>query len=438
MADGGRRASLPRRDTGPFSMLGVTWTDASARVGGTVEVRTRSAESGTWSAWLRLDADSGRGENGAARGGTEPVWVGPSDGVEARLRAADGATSDRLPSGLRLDMIDPGSGRATAMEPAAFAVEETPAPADATEPTGGQTSATGPRAAEADPEEPGAEGATREPGPGVSAGPSGAPVPSAPPRGTPVPSASGSPSPTAAVRVPPGPPSGVPRPPITSRAGWGADESISPEEPGYLPGGRIRAVVVHHTAESNAYTCEQAPAVVRGIYAYHVQQLGWKDIGYNFLVDKCGTVYEGRKGGVDRPVLGAHAYGFNSETTGISVLGAYTDAAPSQAAMASVAQVVAWKLGRYGVDPAGTATLTAGASGRSYAGRTWASGARLSFPAVHGHRDGYNTRCPGDALYDRLATIRSWAAGPVAGLASGPSRAQGWAVRPTTPGPASR
>ncbi|MFG3354478.1 N-acetylmuramoyl-L-alanine amidase [Streptomyces sp. NPDC048001] len=403
-------------------MLGVTWTDAAARLGGTVEVRTRSAESGTWSAWLRLDGDSGQGDSGAARGGTEPAWVGPSDGVEARLRAADGATSDRLPAGLRLAMIDPGTGRAAAMEPAAFAVEESPAPAEATgpsEPAGGQTASTGPGGAEADPEEPGAEGTPGEPESGVSAAPSGTPVPSATPSGTPAPSVtvSGSPSPTPTVSVPPGPPSGVPQPPITSRADWGADESISPEEPGYLPGGRIKAVVVHHTAESNGYTCEQAPAVVRGIYAYHVQQLGWKDIGYNFLVDKCGTVYEGRKGGVDRPVLGAHAYGFNSETTGISVLGAYTDTAPSQAAMASVAQVAAWKLGQYGVDPAGTTTLTAGASGRSHAGRTWESGARLTFPAVHGHRDGYNTQCPGDAFYGRLGTVRSWAAGPVTGLA---------------------
>lgn len=173
---------------------------------------------------------------------------------------------------------------------------------------------------------------------------------------------------------------------------------------------------MHHTAESNTYTCEQGPAVVRGIYAYHVQQLGWKDIGYNFPVDKCGTVYEGRKGGVDRPVMGAHAYGFNAETTGISVLGTYTDTAPPQAAMVSVARVAAWKLGQYGVDPTGTTTLTAGDSGRSYTGKTWAKGAQLSFPTIHGHRDGYNTQCPGDAFYNQLSTIRSWAGGPVTGL----------------------
>ncbi|MEU3445978.1 peptidoglycan recognition protein [Streptomyces thermolilacinus] len=412
-APDGRSAALKEEGTKPFSMLGVTWTDPSARVAGTVEVRTRAVGSGRWSSWLRLDGDSGQGESGADRGGTEPAWVGPSDGVEVRMRTG-GTTSDRLPDGLRLDMVDPKTGSVLGMVPAAYALEETPEPTP-TEST--------PAPAESEPEPtvsatPTDEEPTTPPPvepptepPATSADP--APTTSAPS----TPPASPSPTPSPTVTGPPAPPSTMPRPPITSRAGWGADESISPEAPGYLPGGKIKAVVVHHTAESNSYTCEQAPAVVRGIYAYHVKQLGWKDIGYNFLVDKCGTVYEGRKGGVDRPVQGAHAYGFNAETTGISVLGTYTDAAPSQAAMVSVARVAAWKLGQYGVDPAGTTTLTAGDAGRSYYGKTWSKGAQVSFPVIHGHRDGYNTQCPGNAFYDKLPTIRSWAAGPPSGLA---------------------
>ncbi|UUS33639.1 MULTISPECIES: N-acetylmuramoyl-L-alanine amidase [Streptomyces] len=396
-------------------MLGVTWTEPSARVAGTVEVRTREAGSGRWSSWLRLDGDSGQGEDGAARGGTEPAWVGPSDGVEVRLRAG-GTVSDRLPAGLRLDMVDPKTGTASAMAPAAFAVEETaePTPAESTP---------GPVESEPGPDPVVSVTPTEEPvtTPPVSEPPTGEPTTSAPPSPTAsvpsTPPASPSPSTSTTVSVPPAPPSTVPRPPITPRASWGADESISPEAPGYLPGGKVKAVVVHHTAESNTYTCEQAPAVVRGIYAYHVKQLGWKDLGYNFLVDKCGTVYEGRKGGVDQPVQGAHAYGFNAETTGISVLGTYTDTVPSQAAMTSVARIAAWKLGQYGVDPVGTTTLTAGDGGRSYYGRTWTKGAQVSFPVIHGHRDGYNTQCPGDAFYGQLPTLRSWAAGPVAGLA---------------------
>ncbi|PNG22758.1 N-acetylmuramoyl-L-alanine amidase [Streptomyces cahuitamycinicus] len=406
-ADGDRSASLPQRDTKPFSLLGVTWTDPSARVMGTVEVRTRSAESGKWSGWLQLDSDSGPGESGAARGGTEPAWVGASDGVEVRTRSGAG-TSTGLPAGLRLDMVDPGSGRLTGIEPAAFAVEESTQPNPSEAPSDSVELSQSPSAPETHPSsETSTEPATSEP-PASSESPSDSPSLSDSPSVTV--------SPTPTVSVPPAPASTAPQPPITPRADWGADESISPEQPDYLPGGKIKAVVVHHTAESNSYTCDQAPAVVRGIYAYHVKQLGWKDLGYNFLVDKCGTVYEGRKGGVDRPVMGAHAYGFNSETTGISVLGTYTDAAPSQAAMLSVARIAAWKLGQYGADPAGTTTLTAGASGRNYFGKTWTKGAQLSFPTIHAHRDSYNTQCPGGAFYAQLGTLRSWTAGPVAGL----------------------
>ncbi|MFE4612047.1 N-acetylmuramoyl-L-alanine amidase [Streptomyces niveus] len=391
-------------------MLGVTWADPGAHIAGTVEARTRAGNSGQWSAWLRLDGDSGQGESRAVRGGTEPAWVGPSNAVEVRVRSGAG-TSARLPVGLRLDMVDPGTGKVTGMDPAAFSVAE---------------------GAESD--EPTPAGSVPEPEPGDSVSPTPSPddtvsePPPAPPpvdesptesptSGTPSPSAPVSVSPTPTVSLPPAPPSTAAKPPVIDRAGWGADESISPEEPGYLPDGKIKAVVVHHTAESNSYTCEQGPAVVRGIYAYHVQQLGWKDMGYNFIIDKCGMIYEGRKGGVDLPVMGAHAYGFNAETTGISVLGTYTDVAPPQAAMVSVARVAAWKLGQYGVSPTGTTTLTAGDSGRSFTGKTWSKGAGLSLPTIHGHRDGYNTQCPGDAFYNQLSTIRSWAGGPVAGLA---------------------
>jgi uncharacterized protein with LGFP repeats len=410
VAADGASARLAQRDTAPFSMLGVTWAEPSARVTGSIEVRTRSAGDGTWSRWLRLDGDEGMGEPGAARGGTEPAWVGPSDGVEVRVA---GRPAERLPQGLRLDMVDPGTGTTAQLEPAAFAVEGTESPAA---PAPSSPAATGSPSAEPSATVSGTPEQTVSPSPTGPA--TSAPVTTPPVSASPTASAPGSPTPTPTVTATvPAPPSTAPRPPIVSRAGWGADESMSPEEPGYLPGGRIKAVVVHHTAASNDYTCADAPAVVRGLYAYHVQTQGWKDIGYNFLVDKCGTVYEGRKGGVDRPVMGAHAYGFNSETTGISVLGTYTGAAPSREAMTSVARVAAWKLGQYGVDPTGTATLTAGADGTSYFRKSWTAGTKMTLPAIHGHRDGYNTQCPGDAFYAQLPTVRAWAGGPVTGLA---------------------
>jgi N-acetylmuramoyl-L-alanine amidase len=105
-------------------------------------------------------------------------------------------------------------------------------------------------------------------------------------------------------------------PVIVPRAGWGADESIVRSPPRYA--GAVRFAIVHHTAGSNTYTQADAPAVVRGIELYHVQANGWNDIGYNLLVDRFGTVYEGRAGGVDKNVVGAHALGFNTGSVGIA------------------------------------------------------------------------------------------------------------------------
>ncbi|WP_343243088.1 N-acetylmuramoyl-L-alanine amidase [Streptomyces sp. SID12501] len=361
IAADGDSATLAKRDTKPFSLLGVTWSDPSAGMAGKVEVRTRAAGTDTWSSWLELGTDSGPGEEGATRAGTEPAWVGASDGVEVRV---DGKESAELPEGLRVDMIDPGTGAVSDLEPVGFA----------------------------------ADGGTESPG-------------TSPVR-TPTATATA----TSAQALPAAPLSTAARPPITSRAGWGADESISPEEPNYLANG-IKAVVVHHTAGTNDYTCDQSPAMIRAIHTYHVKSNGWRDIGYNFLVDKCGTIFEGRKGGVDKAVLGAHAYGFNTQTTGISVLGNYKLVEPPTAVLTSVARLAAWKLGQYGVDPAGTTTLTAGASGTSeYNTRTWKTGDRLSFPTIHGHGDGYATECPGIKLHAQLAVIRGYAAGPVTGL----------------------
>ncbi|MFD3619193.1 N-acetylmuramoyl-L-alanine amidase, partial [Streptomyces sp. NPDC058676] len=126
-AERGTRAALKQQDTKPFSMLGITWSDPSARVTGSIEARTRATDGGQWSKWLRLDGDSGQDESTARRGGTEPAWVGPSDGVEVRV-TADGRTSDKLPAGLRLDMIDPGETAKGGMEPAAFAADPTEDP----------------------------------------------------------------------------------------------------------------------------------------------------------------------------------------------------------------------------------------------------------------------------------------------------------------------
>ncbi|MFF2412502.1 N-acetylmuramoyl-L-alanine amidase [Streptomyces sp. NPDC058092] len=413
VAGDGTSASLGKRDTAPFSMLGITWTDPAAKVTGAVEVRTRSAANGNWTSWLPLETDvDGRTETGRSgvRGTTEPRWVGPSNGVEVRVNAG-GKVSAKLPAGLRLDTVDPGRSNTLNADPAAFAADIPAADDPSATPSADATdSATPEPPAPSDSTEPPAEATPSEPA---------SPTPSEPATQEPTPPASQSPSPSASPSpsetLPPAPPSTVPKPPITSRAGWGADESISPEAPEYLD--TIKAVFVHHTAGSNTYSCADSAAIVRSLYAFHVKANGWKDLGYNFVVDKCGTVFEGRKGGVDRPVLGAHTYGFNRESTGIAVIGTYTDAAAPSAVTTSVARIAAWKLGQYKGDPAGTTMLTAGADGSNGFRKTFTAGTKYQFNQISGHRDGFNTECPGTKLYGQLPAIRSLAAGPVTGLA---------------------
>ncbi|MFD5323893.1 N-acetylmuramoyl-L-alanine amidase [Streptomyces sp. NPDC127092] len=238
----------------------------------------------------------------------------------------------------------------------------------------------------------------------------------------------------------PGPASTAPQPKIVTRAEWGADESLNNEGPVYLPGGKIKAAFVHHTPDIT-YDCADSDAVVRSLHVYHVKTNGWRDLGYNFLVDKCGKIFEGRQGGIDQPVLGAHTYGWNSESTSVAILGDHTAASSpaSDAALASASKVIAYKLGQYGVNPAGKATLTAGATQSNYFRQSFTQGQTYEFDAVSGHRNGFNTQCPGDGLYPQLSTVRSYATGSVSGL--GISSVGGGATRAgtgyETPGPVS-
>jgi hypothetical protein len=183
-------------------------------------------------------------------------------------------------------------------------------------------------------------------------------------------------------------------PPIVLRSGWGANESIRRGPPVYAPA--VRFAVVHHTAGRNDYTRAEAPAVVKAIQLYHVQGNRWNDIGYNFLVDRFGTIYEGRYGGVDRNVVGAHALGFNTGSVGVAVLGTYTRSAPSQAAQDAVTGLLAWRLDLAHVDPTGIVPYVSGGSER------FPLGTPTLLAAVSGHRDTGRTACPGDAFHGRL------------------------------------
>ncbi|WP_079053776.1 peptidoglycan recognition protein family protein [Streptomyces graminilatus] len=194
------------------------------------------------------------------------------------------------------------------------------------------------------------------------------------------------------------------KPRIVPRTAWIADAEMSQPPPRYDD--RVVAVFIHHTDSPNGYDCADAPRILRYLYAGQVGSRDWDDIGYNFVVDRCGTIYEGRKGGVDRPVTGAHTQGFNHRTAGIAALGTFTAGVPVPQAMTdAIAALAAWKLGLSDTDPRGTARLVSSNSLSRFR-----SGTTVTLPALAGHNAGYMTSCPGAALTARLPAIREAAA----------------------------
>ncbi|MCH5673784.1 peptidoglycan recognition protein family protein [Streptomyces gilvus] len=359
---------LTREHVRHFSLLGVVWDDPGTPLHGRVQVRTRSTRDGAWSGWRNLEthnddaADPGAAERAShrVRGATPPLWVGDSDGVEVRVRAESGhrtggtahgaragTAAGPLPSGLRLELVDPGA----------------PPPARAARPGATEIPALTKAATEDE----------LRTLPGVELTP----------------------------RQRANPHIG-PRPRIITRRGWGADEKL--RERGFVYTKKVKAAFVHHTASGNGYKCSQAASVIRGIHRYHVRSMRWRDIGYNFLVDKCGTLYEGRAGGVAKPVLGAHTRGFNTNSMGIAVLGGFGSAKPPKAVLDAIARLTAWKLGLYGADPRGKTYLTSGG------GNLYRKGKSVRLNVISGHRDGFATQCPGRKLYSKLGTARSTAA----------------------------
>lgn len=193
----------------------------------------------------------------------------------------------------------------------------------------------------------------------------------------------------------------VAQPTIVSRSGWGADESLRSGSPDYTE--PIKVGFVHHTDTTNSYSPSQSASIVRSIYAYHTQSRGWSDIGYNFLIDKYGTIFEGRYGGIDRAVMGAHTGGFNAHSFAASLMGNYATAQPSSAMLTSLEKLFAWKLGRYYLDPLGTNTLVSAGGGTS----RYAAGTSHTFSIISGHRDAGYTTCPGGYAYAKLGAVRS-------------------------------
>ena len=188
--------------------------------------------------------------------------------------------------------------------------------------------------------------------------------------------------------------------PYVTRQDWGADQCPPRAAPEY---GEVKAVHVHHTVSLNDYTPKEAPQIVLAICRYHRNSNGWNDIGYNALVDKYGTIYEGRAGGLDKAVIGAQAQGFNAQTAGVANIGDYTSVGASDAALTATADYIRWKLTVHGQPLSGPVTLTSAGGPAS----RYAAGARVTVDRVLGHRDTGKTECPGNALYAQLGEIRS-------------------------------
>jgi hypothetical protein len=352
---GGRPAvlgALTRPEAvGGFATVGVSWKHGVTVPEGSIAISVRTLKNGTWTAWESMDyhddhgPDAGSAEARRARPGTDPFVVGEVDDVQVKAVTPDGS----LPADMKLALVDPGATSAPrlerpAIDTAHLTAFESGNPAD----PGALDDPTDP----ADPLEPD--------DPAIM--------------------------PSAAVDI-------TPQPQIFSRAQWGADERM--RDKSSLRYGEVHAAFVHHTVNANDYTKAQVPAILRGIYAYHTQSRGWSDIGYNYLVDRFGRIWEGRYGGVGRPVVGAHTLGFNDWSTAMSAIGNYDIAKPSAAMIDAYARMWAWKLSLHGVSAGSTKQWV----GTSY------------FQAINGHKDdGQKTACPGKYLYAQLPAIRVAAA----------------------------
>lgn len=401
---------LSRRDVHPYSLVGVVWDDPDDELHGTVQVRTRPVGGSAWSAWQDVethnhehaaDPDAAERAAGRVRGSTAPLWVGDSDGVEIRVRpepatGAHRATVPGLPEGLRLELVDPG--------------DETPpggtaqgATTPGTTPQGATTLGTaiqGTLPLNALSEASQAVGLSVEAAAASTVNSQLAPL-----GATVIPELTKQQTEAALTAQDGDPAAGKakpyigPRPRIVTRKGWGADEKLREKNFAYTK--TVKAAFLHHTATGNNYSCRQAPSVLRSIYRYHVKSSGWRDLGYNFAIDKCGNIYEGRAGGVAKAVLGAHTLGFNTNTTGIAVIGSYSTVNPPKAAVSAISRLAAWKLGLHGRNPSGTTTLKSGG------GNLYKKGANVRLRVISGHRDGFATACPGSRLYKKLGTTRS-------------------------------
>ena len=193
------------------------------------------------------------------------------------------------------------------------------------------------------------------------------------------------------------------QPEIVPRSAWGGGSVPPRTRPSF---GRVVMAFVHHTEGVNNYSASQSASIVLGIARYHRDGRGWNDVGYNFLVDRFGRIFEGRAGGITMPVIGAQAGGWNSVSTGVAILGSFTGSSAPRAAIEAVGALLGWKLALHGVPSSGTVEIVSAGGSEN----RWPKGRSVTFQRISGHRDGCSTDCPGNLLYAQLPAIRRLAA----------------------------
>jgi N-acetylmuramoyl-L-alanine amidase len=204
------------------------------------------------------------------------------------------------------------------------------------------------------------------------------------------------------------------QPPIIARSAWAQGHAPPSHVPLY---GTVKLAFVHHSVTPNGYGAGEVPSILLSIFDYHRYVRGYFDIAYNFAVDAFGRIWEARAGGIDLPIVGAHAGGYNEESTGMVVLGTYADVVPSPTAIGVLEQLLAWKLSLHGIPVLGRVTVEVAPYDAFYT--PFAPGAHVSLPRIAGHRDGDLTDCPGNAFYARLPSMRP----QVAQFVGSPARA---------------
>lgn len=170
----------------------------------------------------------------------------------------------------------------------------------------------------------------------------------------------------------------ISKPVIISREEWGAEDPKGSYS--YHP--YFDKLTLHHAACCSADNLEEGKSQVYWIQDFHQNGRGWNDIGYHFLVDRAGNIYQGRP----ETVIGAHVGDANTGNIGVCLLGCYHPPEAScfqtitPESRQSIVELFSWVSDTYGQSPT----------------------------VLLGHRDYFGTTaCPGDNIWIELPRFRA-------------------------------